>query len=95
VITKSGTQRYGQYYWCIKSRLSPDGETYVMADRIEVTTAGVLIAWGGCRPEKGETPQEQQVMLSLAPQQWSACFAASLIDGAAVAVEHWKDEVVR
>jgi hypothetical protein len=33
------------------------------------------------------------ICLTLAPGPWTAAFAASLIDGNAIAVEHWEDEV--
>jgi hypothetical protein len=91
-----GTSRLGRFYWCIKSALSDDGEIYVMADRIEVTKAGALIAWGGSRRKTSDAPQPdaQIPVLVLAAGSWTAIYAASHFDGAAVAVEHWKGKVL-
>jgi hypothetical protein len=92
-----GPNRYGSKYWCIKSTASKDGEIYVMADRLEVTDAGALIAWGGHRAESSDAPSPdvQIPVLVLAAAHWTAAYAASTFDGSAVAVEHWKSEVVR
>lgn len=91
-----GTARWGGKYWCIKSAESEDGEIYVMADRLQVTEAGALIAWGAHRTKSSAapTPETQMPVLILAAGRWTAVFAASVIDGAAVAVEIWKGEVV-
>jgi hypothetical protein len=35
------------------------------------------------------------INLAIAPGHWTAVFAASCMDGSAVAVHHWKGEVVR
>lgn len=83
----SGPARYGDYYWCVKTSLSENGEIYLYADRASIE-AGVL-TFSRLRGEEFEPT------LVLAPGQWTACFAASLLDGNAVAVEHWKGEVVR
>jgi hypothetical protein len=90
-----GTLRYGARYFCIKTPAAPDGEIYVMADRLEVTPVGALIAWGGFRRQGRDLEEGEAglICLTLAPGQWTAAFAASLIDGNAIAVEHWKDEV--
>jgi hypothetical protein len=80
--------KYGKYYWCLKSDLSEDGEIYVHADEVRVTpTGGVLFV---SKDVNGE-----HVRLAVASGKWSAVFAASLIDGSAIAVEHWKGEVTR
>jgi hypothetical protein len=81
----SDTTRYGKHYWCVKSDESKNGEIYVMADTVTVTPTGDLVCVG-----KDGLP-----MLALAAGHWRAFFAASLIDGAAVAVEHWLGEVDR
>jgi hypothetical protein len=37
------TEDYGQYYWCVKSKLSPSGDIYLYADEVEFTAAGGVI----------------------------------------------------
>ena|SRR5271163_5318483 len=93
----SGPDRYGSSYWCIKSPASEDGDVYVKADRLEVTGAGALIAWGGARKsyDAAPTADQQEPVLLFAAGHWTAAYAASILDGSAVAVEHWKGEVVR
>ena len=81
----SDTAKYGKFYWCVKSSLSQNGEIYVMGDTAQVTECGALVI---------TTSKECGSNLVIAPGKWTAVFAASLIDGAAVAVEHWKGEVL-
>ena len=79
----STANEYGVHYWCVTG----DGESVrVYADRMEVTTCGALVAWGGYRKEDGHPEREQQLWAA-APGQWKTFFAASLLDGRAVAVE--------
>ena len=79
----STANEYGAHYWCVTG----DGESVrLYADRIEVTTCGALVAWGGYRKEDGHPEREQQLW-GAAAGQWKTFFAASLIDGRAVAVE--------
>ena len=87
----TGTARYGELYWCVKvpNTVSPSGEIYVMADRVVVDATGALMCLRD--REDGLT----QPNLILAPRKWTALYAASCIDGSAVAVEHWQGEVVR
>jgi len=90
----NGPARYGRYYWCIKSPLSESGEIYVHADRIETTGNGALICWGG-GGDRDENPEHRHPVMVIAPGKWSVVYAASLMDGSAIAVEHWEGEVVR
>jgi hypothetical protein len=78
---------YGSRYWCVKTPLSENGEIYLFADDV-VLLEGALVFRS--LPSDGS----QQVNLLLAPGQWTSVYAASVIDGAAVAVEHWKGEVL-
>lgn len=79
----STANEYGIHYWCVTCEGEP---VFVYADRIEVTACGALVAWGGYRKDGGHVEREQQLWAS-APGQWTSFFAASLIDGRAVAVE--------
>jgi hypothetical protein len=51
------------------------------------------------RVDPGRLPEltagDSAVNMTFGPGQWQAAFAASCIDGHAVAVEHWLGEVVR
>jgi hypothetical protein len=84
---------YGKSYWCVKVpiNISPNGEIYLYADKVEITSHGDLVFWS----EENEKREKSFQNLSLASGFWIAFFAASVIDGAAVAVEHWEGEVVR
>ena len=75
--------RYGRYYWCVKTPLSPDGEIYLHADGMSVRDGCLAFAGGG----------EHGINIIFAPGQWQTAFAASCLDGHAVAVEHWSREV--
>jgi hypothetical protein len=87
------TENYGKSYWCVKvpPNVAPTGEIYLYADRVEITSHGDLVFWR----EENEKRKEPSQNFSLASGFWIAFFAASVMDGAAVAVEHWKGEVVR
>lgn len=79
----SAANEYGTHYWCVTS----DGDqVFVYADRMEVSASGALIAWGGYRKDGGH-PEHEQQLWAAAPGRWKTFFAASLIDGRAVAVE--------
>jgi hypothetical protein len=79
-----GASCHGRNYWCIKTDLSSDGEIFVIADQLNVTSAGALIA---------SRSQAQAIGLILAPGTWTAAYAASTEDGSPVAIEHWEGEV--
>ena len=53
-----GASRYGRNYWCIKTDLSSDGEIFAIADQLNVTSAGALVA---------STSQAQAIGLSWPP----------------------------
>lgn len=89
-------ERYGNYYWCVKVKktVSTDGEIYVHADEVEVKDGSVIfLGYGWTDGEKDR--QRLQVNLALGPGSWTAIYAASCLDGSAVAVDHWAGEVVR
>jgi hypothetical protein len=86
----SGSFRYGKKYWCIKGTASRDGEIYLMADRLEVTGAGALIAWGGYRAKTNDAPNPDTPVLALAAGSWTVAYEAEATDGTPLAVEHYK-----
>jgi hypothetical protein len=87
----TGPARYGTYYWCIKvpSTIAEDGEIYLYADQPAVQTDGSLFMIG-----HGGSALAFPVLI-LAAGSWTAVYTASVLDEAAVAVEHWKGEVLR
>ena len=87
------TADYGRLYWCVKvpSNISQNGEVYLHADKAEVTPNGDLIFWSSVNENRKEPFQN----LVLARGSWMVFFAASVIGGAAIAVEYWEGEVSR
>ena len=86
----TGTARHGNQYWCIKvpEAICPRREIYACADTAEVTGGGDLVLW----QDGNDGPS---VNLAFARGQWHVVYAASFMDGSAVAVDHWEGEVVR
>lgn len=70
--------KYGEYYWCV---VSGDKEIYLHADSAVVTQNGALSF-------RRDNPS-QQLNVVFAPGHWDMFYAASVIDGGAIAVEHW------
>ena len=62
--------RYGDKHFCI--RTLQGGEIDLWANRLEVTTAGALIAWA-TPPQLGPRAAEL-ICFMLAPGQWTAAF---------------------
>ena len=85
-----GPSDYGRFYWCVKTELSQSGEIYVFADEVQFTPTGSVLFLG-----RRDEPGEDRTNLALSVGQWSAIYAASCLDGHAVAVEHWKGEIQR
>lgn len=79
----SSPNEYGAHYWCITGDGAP---VFLYADRIEVTTCGALVAWGGYRRQNSR-PDREQPLWAAAPGTWKSFYAASLIDGHPVALE--------
>lgn len=79
----STANEYGTHYWCIRGEQEP---IFLYADRMEITACGALVAWGGYRKEGNHVEHEQQLWAA-APGLWKTFFAASLLDGRAVALD--------
>jgi hypothetical protein len=88
-MADSRTQKYGELYWCVKTKLSKSGEIYVMADDARLSSDGSI---SFIRLTAGKPPS---INLAIAPGNWTAFYAANLFDGAPVAVEHWDGEINR
>lgn len=63
-----------------------------MADRVEVTPCGALIAWGSHRVDDGDAHGAPSVNLVCASGCWSAAYLASMVDGRGVAIQNWAGE---
>ena len=62
--------RYGDKHFCI--RTLQGGEIDLWANRLEVTTAGALIAWA--TPTQLGPRAAELICFMLAPGQWTAAF---------------------
>ena len=78
-------KKYGTYYWCV--RISKDEEAYVHADFAEVLNGTLFFARKRKNKETGK--DEIQVNLAFAHGHWESFYAASVVDGCPIAVEHW------
>lgn len=88
----SQPSNYGRFYWCVKvpRDLSKDGEIYLMADDVMFEQGALRFVQR--REEAGKSVE--RVNLLIPAGKWQAVHAASVIDGSAVAVEHWAGEVI-
>jgi len=86
----SDANQYGQYYYCVKvsKDLSKQGEIYVRADEVKTHPDGA-VAFISKREAK-----QNFTNLLIPSGKWNAVYAASVIDGHAVAIEHWTEEVI-
>ena len=79
---------YGRNYWWIT--LEDGQELGAYADRVEVSSDGSLILYGG-----STALGTKFVNLALAPGVWQFIYAADSGDGSPIAIEHWKKRKVR
>ena len=80
-----GAEKYGRFYWCVG--YVKDKEIYVFADEVKISSSGDLLLW------RIKKDSDRELNLSLAKGVWTFCYAASVLDGAAVAAEHWKGQI--
>jgi len=102
----SAPSNYGRKYFCVKvpSDISEDQEIYLHADRVEIKD-GALIFYGKYYPDKANdelgfyepdyqnSNGEEMPLLILNRDCWKVYYAASCLDGHAVAVVHWSSEI--
>ena len=83
--------RYGEWFWAVGL---PDGrEAMCYADRVEITAQGALLLWRETELANPDTFERtplpgSRLMLALAPGGWLTVYAASVLDGSPVAIEH-------
>ena len=83
-----GPMGRGKRYWCIKTDLSAEtGEIYAWADEVRIDRGGSLAL---LHHRDGET----LVNLMFVPGSWWGIYAASMLDGSAIAVQTWPGEVI-
>lgn len=74
-----------KYYWCIKvtEEICSEKEIYLLADSLEVVGDTLIFK------------KHDLIIFSIIKPFWTCVFSASLIDGSAYYVEHWKGEIDR
>jgi hypothetical protein len=75
------TSQYGKLYWCVKTVSS--GTVRLHADEATVEHGALVL-----RSHKDE---HWHTRFAVGPGEWRYCYAASVLDGGAVAVEHWDE----
>ena len=75
-------EKYGKYYFCVKTDLSENGDIYLFADDAIVENGDLFFI-----------NSESSTNMCFARGSWKTFYAASCIDGGPVAVEHWKGEI--
>jgi hypothetical protein len=81
-----GTAKYGGMYYFVRTATD---KIYLMADRVEFTSSGGVIFWGRFHGEDRQETDATTTNFALAAGEWKQVYAASVIDGHPVAVEHW------
>ena len=77
---------YGEFYWCIKTKLSKDGEIFAYADDAKILPDGTLVL---LRMRK-DVPE---INMSISAGNWQAIYAAHVHDSAPFAITQWAGEV--
>jgi hypothetical protein len=70
----TGTSRYGQHSWGVKSPLSDNWEVHVLADRVQVNTDGSVVFITRFRKTVDDEDGPEMCNLLLAPGQWTAVY---------------------
>lgn len=77
---------YGQFCWCIKTKLSQDGEIVAHADEARILPDGTLVLL-----RVRDTLHE--INLSIAAGHWQAIYAAHPRDRSPFAIKQWAGQV--
>ncbi len=90
-MPNDNAHNYGQFYWCIGLSDEDGTEVYVHADNMTVEEHnGALMAWRSS--VVGDRTRVAPV-LAFANGEWKFFYAASVMDGHAVAVNHWPGQI--
>jgi hypothetical protein len=82
----TGAAGYGQFYWCVGLADEKNTEVYAHADRVEFAPSGGVVLLR-------DRDEQSSPTLAFAAGRWSFVYAASVIDGSAVSVEHWPGQI--
>lgn len=74
------SSHYGEFYWRVQT---PTDLIWLHSHTAEIDNSGTLILRG----------PNGQVLWAFAKGQWETCYAAGLMDGGAVSVEHWDAKI--
>lgn len=85
----TGKEQYGDRYWCVGLADGAEVHAHAHADEVRVEPSGALLLVRGRKDEKPE-----QVNLAFANGQWRFLYAASTLDGRAVAAVHRPGQIV-
>lgn len=80
------TTEYGEFYWCVFIKVTENGPNeriYLMADEVDIHEGALVFS------RAAKVHRSRFATAVFAPGRWVAFFAASLVDGAFVAVKEW------
>ena len=77
---------YGQFCWCIKTKLSQDGDIFAHADEARIQPDGTLVLL-----RIRDTLHE--INLSIAAGHWQAVYAVHPRDRSPFAIKQWAGQV--
>jgi len=92
-----GPQGRGNLYFCVKVPIwvCKKGEIYIWADEWDMVNGHLIFYLLQDGEPKNMVRPKRALNMAFAPGQWNTVFAASVLDGNAIAVEHWEGEVER
>ena len=80
----------GAQYWCV-GLADAKTEIYLHADTVSVNAEGLIFF---CKTATINSPPVSRMALALAPGEWRYVYAASVLDGHAIDVEHWAGQIL-
>jgi hypothetical protein len=69
-------------YFCVRTSASADGKICLHCDSVQFIANGSIAFW-----------QDDELVLALAANRWSALWKASVSDGRPYTIEEWKGEL--
>lgn len=79
---------YGNRYWCVRvnEEVCPTKEIFVWGNFFQINSNGDLTIIGNTKDG------HDLFVLALSKGSWNCIYAASALDGYAIATEHWEDK---
>lgn len=82
---------YGRYYYCVEFEKGHGGAVYLHADAVKVNENGDLLFISAGRRKVGSDPDgDDSIWFAVSAGKWRTFYAANVMDGGAVSVEHWE-----